>query len=239
MATKLNLFCFPFAGGSIATYAKWNDLFPPLIEICPIELQGRGSRAIESLYGTFDELIDDVFARIQSHPDSSPYALFGYSMGGLVVYELYRKMVKMGYPKPLHLFISARAAPSADIVRLHHLPDKAFIDQLLTLDGMQKELYENKEMLRYFLPIIRADLRIHETYLFNAERPMIDCDLSVFYGHKDNSVSKQGIMEWSNFAARNCRFYEFPGGHFFIREQESKIADLITSVLTSRQWIPC
>ena len=162
--------------------------------------------------------------------DSSAYALFGYSMGGLIVYELYRKMVKMGYPKPLHLFISARAAPTADIVRLHHLPDKVFIDQLLTLDGMQKELCENKEMLRHFLPIIRADFGIHETYLFNTKRPMIDCDLSVFYGNKDNFVSKEGIMEWSNFAARNCWFYEFPGGHFFIRKQERKIADLITSI---------
>ena len=41
---NLRLFCFPYAGGSSIIFRSWLDKLPDNIEICPIELPGRGSK---------------------------------------------------------------------------------------------------------------------------------------------------------------------------------------------------
>ncbi|MEB9902773.1 thioesterase domain-containing protein, partial [Bacillus cereus] len=51
---KTKLFCFPHAGGSAFSYAKWKNYFNPYIEIVPIELAGRGYRIEENLYGSME-----------------------------------------------------------------------------------------------------------------------------------------------------------------------------------------
>ena len=40
----LRLFCFAYAGGSSIIFRSWLEILPGNIEICPIELPGRGSK---------------------------------------------------------------------------------------------------------------------------------------------------------------------------------------------------
>ena len=49
-SANLRLFCFPYAGGSAMMYRTWSDFLPTNIEVCPIELPGRGSRMREKAY---------------------------------------------------------------------------------------------------------------------------------------------------------------------------------------------
>jgi medium-chain acyl-[acyl-carrier-protein] hydrolase len=42
-AARLRLFCFPYAGSGAAIYRDWPAGFPPSIEVCAVELPGRGS----------------------------------------------------------------------------------------------------------------------------------------------------------------------------------------------------
>ena len=39
---SLRLFCFPYAGGSSLIFHTWASSLPKNIEICPVELPGRG-----------------------------------------------------------------------------------------------------------------------------------------------------------------------------------------------------
>ena len=47
---KLTIFCFPYAGGTAAIYRDWPAMMPDLIDVCPVQLPGRGGRIAEPAY---------------------------------------------------------------------------------------------------------------------------------------------------------------------------------------------
>lgn len=102
---KVKLFCIPCAGGSANAYLKWNNYLQYNIELCPIELKGRGGRSDEAYYEDIDEAVEDVFNLIKDSINNNEYALFGHSMGGLIVYELYYKLLENGMKLPKQIFI--------------------------------------------------------------------------------------------------------------------------------------
>ena len=224
----MKLFCFPYAGGSALIYSKWRTKLPDAIEVIPVELAGRGTRSGETYYQSFDELVSDIgqIVNVRLHHDE-PYALLGFSMGGLVVYEIYKYLVRQGRHTPRHVFIIAREAPDCDFIRINNLDDEQFVDEIYSYDGMPKAVYENKELLSYFLPIIRADFQIHETYRFSGPKQMIESDMTVFWGAEDRSVIQQGIYGWKDFASGECDIFQFHGGHFFIKDYENEILNMI------------
>src|ERR1700726_1837203 len=44
---RLRLFCFPYAGGSAMIFRTWQNGLPTEVEVCPVELPGRGTRLTE------------------------------------------------------------------------------------------------------------------------------------------------------------------------------------------------
>ena len=61
----------------------------PNIQIEPIRLKGRGSRFGEDFYENLEEAVNDIFMNIKNKIIDNEYAIFGYSMGSLLAYELY------------------------------------------------------------------------------------------------------------------------------------------------------
>ncbi|WP_163834417.1 thioesterase II family protein [Spartinivicinus ruber] len=121
---KLRLFCFPYAGGSAAIYRSWPAWLDSSISLCPVLLPGRGTRLNESPIDQIDCLINALFAVLADNIDK-PYAFFGHSMGGLVAFELAKKLHQAGLRQPEHLFVSGRQAPhlSRKKRNIHDLPD--------------------------------------------------------------------------------------------------------------------
>jgi len=231
---SIKLICFPYAGGSSSLYVRWKQKLPGQIEVVPVELAGRGSRGGEPFYETFDNLIDDIYPFVKNHVKDGTYALFGFSMGSLIAFEIYRRLVKEGMHLPEHMFLIGREAPNTDIFRVNHLDDHDFIEEIYSYDGMPKELYENKEVLSYFLPILRADFGIHETYVYSGELEKINCNLTVWYGRDDKSVIRENILKWEDFAGSEVEIIELTGGHFFMGLHESVVHNKITCLLTNQ-----
>ncbi|WP_268906141.1 thioesterase II family protein [Clostridium hydrogenum] len=98
------LFCLPYAGGSEAIYYKWKDYLSPSIQLIPIELKGRGKRYNETFYETLDEAINDIFKWIKERIMNDDYAIYGHSMGSILAYELYYKVISEKLRKPKHIF---------------------------------------------------------------------------------------------------------------------------------------
>ncbi|MFS2126939.1 thioesterase II family protein, partial [Pseudomonas sp. Pseusp97] len=107
----LRLFCLPYSGASAMVYARWKRQLPGWIDVCPVELPGRGRRFAESLHTDLralaSQLADEIAARLDQ-----PYALFGHSLGGLLAFELAHALRDRGLPMPQALFASAAPAPA-------------------------------------------------------------------------------------------------------------------------------
>lgn len=231
---KTILFCIPYAGGSAMLYTKWKKYLDASIEVYPLELTGRGKRFKEPFYANVTEAVDDLFPKIKELSHKAPYALYGHSMGSILAYELYYRIEELKHPKPVHLFFSGRIAPH--IVRderpIYNLPDDEFVAKIIKLGGTPREIFENIELQNFFVPIIRNDYRLIDTYKYIARDTKIDCDLTVLAGKEDDMTTEE-IEGWRLHADQSCRIHYFQGGHFFINEFTSDIVEIINDSLTN------
>lgn len=236
---KIKLFCIPYAGGSAMVYLTWKKHLHNRIELVPVELAGRGRRFSEPLYRSAEEAVEDIFNRISGELESSPYALFGHSMGSLLAYELTRKILASKLQEPLHVFFSGRHPPYAPGEKkgLHLLPDEEFIAEFYKLGGINEELLKNKELLDIFVPIIRADYRIVEEHIHKGDIPKLNSNISALNGKNDTFIVNKDISRWKECTNKNCRFYEFNDGHFFINSYREEVTSVINDTLLHFVWV--
>lgn len=225
---NINVFCIPFAGGSAGSYYSWNKRLEDLgLNLCAVELKGRGKRFKEPLYISFEEAVEDVFSQIQVKVKDEPFVIFGHSMGGMLAYAVADKIVRtIGHSK-FALVISGVNPPHARIEQnLHKLPKEDFMIQMEKLGGIPKEVLENKELYDMCARILFSDVKMLELYKFPDKQEPLPVPFTIFYGEKD-SVTNERIMEWKNYTSISCEYNKFAGGHFYITEEASKACDLI------------
>lgn len=230
------LFCLPYAGGSEAIYYKWKDYLDSSINLYPIKLKGRGKRFDETFYESLEEAVDDIFSNIKDKIYDSDYAIYGHSMGSLLAYELYYKINEMSARKPKHMFFSGYKAPSMIKKRenTYTLPDYDFMKKVMDLGGTPEELMKDKELLEIFLPIIRNDFKILETYNYKKRENKIECDVSILNGKQD-SINLEEILAWKNHVCKSFKVYRFEGNHFFINNNIENITSIINATLVKEK----
>lgn len=230
---EVRLFCVPFAGGSALAFSKWKRLLGKGIQLHPIELAGRGTRLKIPLYNTLNEAVDDVYNMIKDHIDDKPYALFGHSMGCWIIYELYFKIKENNHQLPLHVFLSGRRAP--DIRKKEKQFYKCSLQELksevLKLGGTPPEFFQDEELLNFFLPVLRSDFKITETYQYFERNEKLDCSVTVLSGKSDESITTNDLIAWKNHANSNFTIRKYNGGHFFIQDSMQEVITLFNTTL--------
>ncbi|MBD2355189.1 thioesterase [Tolypothrix sp. FACHB-123] len=227
----LRLFCFPYAGGSSLIFRTWTNFLPPSVEVCAIELPGRGKQIQLPPFHRIDPLVDAIASVIHPYLDK-PFAFFGHSMGGLVSFELGRLLRQKYGILPLNLFISGRRAPQLPDTEppIHNLPEPAFIEELRHLNGTPSAVLENAELMQLFLPTLRADFAVLETYIYTPEAAL-ECPITVFGGLEDTEASYDELQAWKEQTKANFNLHMFPGDHFFIHSSQSLLLDKLTKYL--------
>ena len=215
---QLRLFCFPYAGAGALIFRKWSDALPHDIEVCPIQLPGRGTRLTEPPFTKLPCLIE-ALARALVPLLDKPFAFFGHSLGALIGFELARQIRRQHGLHPVRLFASAGRAPQIPhrAPPIHTLPDNQFLAELRRLNGTPRELLDHEELMEVMLPILRADFALYETYLYSTEPPL-NCPISAFGGLQDRRVSASDLEAWRSQTSASFSLRMFPGDHFFLKE---------------------
>lgn len=229
----IKLICIHYAGGSAQTFYTWRKTLLPEIELHAIELKGRGKRIQEPLNGSFDEVIDDLYAILSPIVKDSKAAFFGHSMGCLLLYELLWKL-HPDITRPEHVFFSGWYPPylNKKLEQRRKLTDKEFLQFASSLFGSFDTIFLKKDYCESFLPILRNDMRIVEEYTHQHDRLLLTCPITVFYGKFDKLVSKEESLQWNNVTSGEVTFLEFEEGHFFIRNYKKEIINHINTVLS-------
>jgi medium-chain acyl-[acyl-carrier-protein] hydrolase len=216
--TQLRLFCFPYAGAGALIFRKWSDALPRDIEVCPIQLPGRGTRLIEPPFTRLPCLVE-ALARALDPLLDKPFAFFGHSLGALIAFELARQIRRQYGVHPVRLFASAGRAPQIPhrAAPINTLPDGEFLAELRRLNGTPRELLDHEELMEVMLPILRADFALYETYLYSSEPPL-NCPISAFGGLQDRRVSASDLEAWRSQTSAPFSLRMFPGDHFFLKE---------------------
>lgn len=225
------LFCIPYAGGSEMIYQGWSNYLDKSIKLSPVKLKGRGKRFYEDLYEDIDDAVNDIFNNIRNMIEEEEYAIFGHSMGSILAYELYYKIKTEGLREPKHLFVSGQAAPhKRERKNIHTLPDDEFINKIIELGGTPKEIIAEKELLELFIPMLRSDFKILDTYYSPKREEKIKCNISVLKGEQD-IIKNEQILAWNELSEIKSKVYNFKGDHFFINDNLEEIIKIINKTL--------
>lgn len=236
--SRLRLFCFPYAGGGAFIFRDWQAGLSAEIQICPIQLPGRGRRILESSFTRLAPLIEALTTALLPHLDK-PFAFFGHSLGAIISFEVARHLHGEYGLKPQHLFVSAHRAPQIPDLDppTYDLPQTEFIEELKRLNGTPPEILQNNELMRLMIPLLRSDFELVQTYAY-AAGPPLDCPISAFGGLRDFEVDREQLKPWHEHTKAAFALRMFPGDHFFIHTARQLLLTAISKDLNQNRPSP-
>lgn len=228
---RYRMFCFPFAGGSSTIFHEWPTILTRNVEVCAIQLPGRGTRIMEEPYSNLKELTIKLADVLTPYLDM-PYILYGHSMGSMITFELTRELRRRGLKLPVKIIVSGRRGPQvpARTKSLHDLPDDEFVEGLKNYNGTPAQVFESKELMELFLPILRADFTVNGTYEYYDEEPF-DIPLSVYGGTDDHLANQEELNAWKEHTTKAFSLQMMEGNHFFIQGNRDEFLKLLNREL--------
>jgi medium-chain acyl-[acyl-carrier-protein] hydrolase len=228
---RVRLFCFSHAGGGASVYRSWPGELPSEIDACAVQLPGREERIREPPLTSVDVAAREVALALLPHLDR-PYAVFGHSLGALVGFEVARELRRRGFP-PEHIFAAARGAPDdpSSLPPIHALPDKTFIEELQRrYKSIPAAVLAEPELLDLFVPLLRADLRMLESYRYVEGEPFA-CPITVLGGVDDHAWSEDRLAAWGRHTKGDFLVRMLPGDHFFLNPGRAEVLRIVSSRL--------
>ncbi|HEX8557031.1 MAG TPA: alpha/beta fold hydrolase [Pyrinomonadaceae bacterium] len=228
---RVRLFCFPYAGGSSLTFRRWPEALSPEVEVCPVQLPGRGSRMSEPPLKAVHDIVE-AFLPVMARRLDKPFAFFGHSMGGAIAFELSRRLRSDCGVEPLRLFISGRRAPhlAPNGPVIYDLPEPEFKEELRRLNGTPAELLEHPEMMEILVPLLRADISVSQTYRCDS-RLSLTCPMTIYGGLEDAHDEPAGLAAWREHTLGPFELKMFAGDHFFINTAQPQLLDALRVAL--------
>jgi medium-chain acyl-[acyl-carrier-protein] hydrolase len=230
-SADLRLFCFPYAGAGPNVFRRWARLLPPSVDLCAVALPGRAARLDETPRDRLGPLADELVGVLLELP-AKPFAFFGHSFGGLLCFEVARRLHRLAAPLPRQLFVSACPPPHLPPTgpEVHRLPDRAFKERLRELGGTPVPVLECPELMDLLMPVLRADMAAFETH-DHEPGPPLPVRLTVFGGASDRLADEETLDGWRRHTSERFTFRVFPGDHFFLHSAEEAVVATVAAEL--------
>ncbi|MFD0025493.1 thioesterase II family protein [Streptomyces sp. NPDC058382] len=227
------LVCLPFAGGGAGFYRAWKDLPDHAPRIVPLQLPGREERFIEEPFLDVVVAADTLAPRIAGLAGDGPIALFGHSLGAVLAYELARRLERDPAVELTHLFVSGSPGPwTGRSARATGLPEEEFLARVQEFAGYEHEALADPDMRELLLPILRADVEMHENY-----KPVSEERLSIpvtsLRATGDALVTREQAEEWRHATTGAFHLVEPDGGHMYLIGSPLPIVDAVAAARQS------
>jgi surfactin synthase thioesterase subunit len=231
----MRLFCLPHAGGTSRIFKPWTGCLGPDTELVALDLAGNGVRADERRLTTLASAADDLAGLIADRSGGDDYALYGHSMGALLVYEIAHRLAERGVPAPRMLFVAACRPPGSRWPgpMLHTFPDEAFLGALAAMGGVPVEALHNSALIKFYTRLVRPDYRISEEYAAAVEPRPLTCPVSVIVGDYDPVVPAGSAPGWAVATTAQVSVLTLDGAGHFFDDRVEEICKHIESTLAA------
>ncbi|MBR5682719.1 MAG: thioesterase [Ruminococcus sp.] len=227
------LFFLPHAGGSAKSYSSFKRFLPKELSVVPMELSGRFTRSSEPLLDNVHDCVADL---IEKHSEllRGEYALFGHSMGTVLVTELVKQAREKGLALPCHVFLSGKNPPDEDVHCFENVEtasDEEIVSYFTKNSLSTAAPVPDEELMRTLNRILCTDVRMAERYKATPEDVKFGCDITVIYGKDDPLMQSVDMSSWSRFTDGSCKVYPFDGGHFYYQQHKEEVCGIIKEKL--------
>ncbi len=228
-AWRPRLLTFPFVGSGARFYHPWRRQLAGVCDVLAAQLPGRERRIRESPQAQIEPLVRDLADALPAL--DRPYALFGHSLGGTLAFAFALELRRRRLPAPERVIISATPAPHLrDATQAHRLDDAGLLARLRTYDGTPEELFETPQLVELFLPVIRADFALFETWQ-PADEPPLEVPLTIIAGTADRTVTTAQLEGWRSWTAASLEMRRVAGDHFFVKSAERTVLEIVREAL--------
>ncbi|PUO48656.1 thioesterase II family protein [Salmonella enterica] len=232
---RINLICFPYAGGYSSAYMQWQNLLSEKVRVCPVALAGRdfGHDVLRDL--NYDVLVAKMIKDIIPGLAGCQYAIFGHSLGAWLSWSLAIEGERHGVP-PMCLIVSGQQCPYlkypyADVSNVSNEELYVF---LKNTGGMGNMDYIDSEIKNSFVNMIRKDIMLCESHIPCPYDLKINIPVCIFGAKDDKLISCEDIKEWQKCTTSDVILYWFDGGHFYLNKHKKKILDILNSILLKK-----
>ncbi|EWM18625.1 thioesterase II family protein [Kutzneria sp. 744] len=230
---RLRLYCLPCAGGGASMFRTWAARLPDWIELRAVRLPGRQGRHREPAFTDADTAVAALLDGLADDL-TEDYAFFGHSMGALLAYRMTRELVRTGGPLPR--LVAAASWPPVGAAATT-MPDPAageeeFAEDVRRLGGVPDEILADPAVFRAVLPMLRADFALCRSYSYRPGPPL-DLPVIAMGGERDWVTPPDLMRTWAPESTDFRGLHLYPGGHFFLREEEPALVDLVVRTIES------
>ena len=227
---RIRLVCFPFGGGSAASFWNWQSKLAHDIELWAVRLPGRETRITERFITDANKVVESISEEIKYLRDVQ-FVFYGHSLGAGLACQTAKLLRLNGETLPSLLIASGRLPPHYPYTgSWAHQPEKELIDHLMNLGGIPTNIIKNEPFLSAYLPKIRADFELNET-LFYGHFSAFDFPITVINGINDPLVSEKSLQEWQNYTNGEFKAFKINGGHFFIQSHFNEFISILSDQL--------
>ena len=223
-AVTLDMFLFPYGGGSASSYRSYAGKFPISAgRVVPVELPGRGKRSEEPFAKSIEQCAALTLAQIDTSED---YVLHGHCMGALIAFEAIKLLKAEGARLPRFMVTSGRNAPRHVNDWLRRLPgmdDRALFAELQARGGVPRGL--SFAMARHFLTVLRADEAMFRNY--DPGNTRIEVPILALAGKSDDMTSAAALADWQDYTSNLLAIEWLDGEHYFIFEQAERVGQIV------------
>ncbi|WP_404309184.1 thioesterase II family protein [Neorhodopirellula lusitana] len=212
---RRNVVWFPHAGGGAAPLIRASHRFPPAVNLWAATLPGREGRYADPRPDTLDSLVNSL---AQSLPEAAGTpVLAGHSYGALLAYLVARKLASQFKRKVAGILVMAMSAPNqlGHLDSIVHLANREFAEQLdKRYGGVPKALRENAEAMQLFLPTVRHDMQMLESYQDDGE-VTLGVPILALAGTADSATTPERMQGWNEKTTGPFELRSIEGDHFF------------------------
>lgn len=218
----MRLFAIPYAFGNSTIFYPLEKNLNVDIEFLPVDYSGHFMRHSEPLYSDINDIAFDIYGQI-SNKLCQDYVLFGYSMGGLVAYELFNIIKSYGHPLPNRILIFATNEPEFNYSKLDF--ESFDLNQirniLIDFSGTSQEVLENDDIIKELSPIVKSDCIALRDYIPDITKN-ITVPVTVLRGENEQENLDNCRKGWERFCSAGLDYEIVAGGHFFMFEENGK-----------------
>ncbi|MEU0567868.1 alpha/beta fold hydrolase [Nonomuraea sp. NPDC005983] len=226
------LICLPFAGAGASFFKGWQRYAPEGLSILPVQLPGREERFVDSPHTEVARATEDACSQVLDQlGGDARVALFGHSLGAVLAFELAYRLDGVNGIRLARLFVSGSPGPwNGRESRATGLDDDGFLAQVRRFAGYSHPALENPEMRALLLPMLRADVEMHENYRPASDKPL-STPITSLRGRDDELVDADQIAQWAQATTAGFGTAELDGGHMYLADDPASLLRLIGAEL--------
>ncbi|HCX22475.1 MAG: short-chain dehydrogenase [Flammeovirgaceae bacterium] len=230
-SAKLKLFMFHSMGAAASMFDHFMYNSPEGTDVYAVQLPGRENRIGESFYNELEDLLDDLETAMMPLLDGE-FAFFGHSFGGIIAFELSRRLRRKHGKEPVHLFSSATMAPQMTVT----WKERDVMKQTVISSNSEQKLIglmvyiDDMDYVKKILPIMRKDMGLLMNYDYQDE-PKFDFPITVFSAIEDEVTLPEEMEPWKEHTNAAFKQELVHGDHWFVSRNKEFIRDQINKHL--------